>query len=211
MKKGKGNGKGHFYWRKKIQNEKRNPNSKIKGRIRSKGEAKTKSRFSPPLKGRGWTNKIKAERGVVAKTKIKKAPLLKKQVSLIKPNNSFKAKQAPVVKSLASRKVALIKNKITPSKLISQPITTKREVNLLKKRQAVVVKAPKSNEGVQNKIAGIVKLKSASLKNKPANPSVKAGKVPSKGAMLLKKSANKIANQPRNVKRVKQPVIRKGR
>ncbi len=203
-------GNNSFYWRKKIQNERRSSKARFKGRIRSKGETKANSRLSSSLKGQKWVSKIKAEKNIANRAQMKKASTFRMQRNRVKPYRSFQKKQGPSLNSTDLRKATPVKNRIVSSKFQSQPITTKREVNLLKKRQAVI-KTPQPAKAIESKAAGIAKLKSAALRNQPVSPSIKMSKVPSKGAMLLKKSASKIGNQPRNVKRVKQPVIRKGR
>ncbi|MCO6490863.1 MAG: hypothetical protein J5I98_20765 [Phaeodactylibacter sp.] len=258
--KGNGNGKNRNYWRNKIKNERQQPKARFKGRLRSKGESRIRSKSSPPAKGKKWADKITSERRAPvkvsprgkkwakevknqrkpsAKIQVKKSPVpaTKNVIKPAKANRAFKPRQTPVAKPLQARRAAPIKNKITPVRRISQPVVNKNAVNLLKQRQAVV-KAPSRNANpkkaapkapklrsaalknqpakapMKAKVApskGVAKLKSAAVKNQPVKAPAQSKATPSKGASMLKQSAGKIANQPKPVKRVKQPVIRRGR
>lgn len=214
MAKRKSNGKSSNYWRNKIINERKAPKARFRGRIRSKGEAKLNAKSSPPPKGQKWVNKIKRERGTLAKTKgqVKRTPqpAIKRPVKRSQVSRTFKGRQMPALKPTAARQLSKIKDKLTPTKRVSQPVASKKALNLMKKNQSVV-KAPRQDSRSKISSKGISKLKSAALRTKPVKAPVTSKTTPSKGISMLKKNTGKIANQPKQVKKVKQPVIRKGR
>ena len=202
-----------------------------------KSERRAPVRLKP--RGKKWTKEVKSQRKPSAKIQVKQPPVpaTKSAIKPAKVNRTFKPRRTSVANPPQARRAVAIKNKITPVRRISQPVANRKAGNLLKQRQAVV-KAPSRNANPKKAVPKAPKLRSAALKNQPAKAPVKAKATPSKGvaklksaavknqpvkaptqskatpskgASMLKQSAGKIANQPKPVKRVKQPVIRRGR
>lgn len=212
MAKGKGTGRGNHFWRNKIKNERKSPNFRFRGRVRSKGESKVRSSSGPPQKGQNWTNKIKSERTPTAKIQRKKATPkpVKSGINRVGVKPYVIPRQKSLTKPVKARQVTKPKETYVASNRVRQPVTNKKSIDLLKKRQAAI-KTPEQGSHSKNLKAGISKLKSAALKNQPVRSTNQPNLTPSKGASMLKKNATSIGNMPRNIKKVKQPVIRRGR
>lgn len=212
MVKGKGNGKSGNFWRNKIKKERKQPNAKFRSRERSKGKTGTRLKSNPSSKGQRWASQIKKEARRPTKIQIKKAPRLavKSAVKGIKANRTFKARQSPSVKPAIRRRPTKLKNKIISVKRDSNPTSAKKIQNLKKTAPAVAKTTRQDNRpSVSNK--GISKLKSSTPKAKPVQAPAQTKKTSVKGVSLIKAGASKIAPPAKNVKRVKQPVIRRGR
>lgn len=126
---------------------------------------------------------------------------------LIKPKQKPKFKPVTMIKKPAKPDIQL-----PAHKRIAKPITSKRVQSLQKKRQAVV-KTPQKPMSTpsKNPNKGISRLRSVALKNQPIKPSSPAKTTPSKGTSMLRQNISRIATQPKPVKKVKAPVIRRGR
>ena len=143
--------------------------------------------------------------------KVVKGPDKTKSQAKIKP--MVKPKQKPKFKPVSMAKKPAKPNIQLPAhKRIARPITSRQTQNLQKSRQAVV-KAPKntSPNPSKNQNVGISKLRSVALKNQPVKATTPSKGNPSKGASMLRQNISKIASQPKPVKKVKAPVIRRGR
>ena len=207
MKKGKGsgNGKNKNYWRNKIKNEKQQPKARFRGRVKSKGEQKKSAKSAPPQKGKKWSAKIKAERGAPARAMAIKSSKSPK----INSKKRFKGKSANVPKLSNSKRTYTPPKRKKSSRIVQMRSKSIPRSKNIKNSKSNIVKAPKPASAP----SGISKLRSASLKNMPAKAPAKAKATPvkPKGISTFKKNTARVANQPKPVKKVRQPVIKRGR
>lgn len=185
---------------------------------------------------KNWRAQVNASVKKRAKKSIpnKKLATLKNNIRRSRINAQIKGSK--VFNKPAISRSSNLRN-VKPVQRVRQPVSNKKAISLMKK--GVTVDISRNSKGkLKIRDTGVSKIKQAIMKAPPVKSPVKkqvtpskgasllkskltkpaiskapqkSAGAPSKGASLLKKSVGNIVNKPREVKRVKQSVVRRGR
>ncbi|PHN04379.1 hypothetical protein [Flavilitoribacter nigricans] len=214
------------YWRNRVQQARYNP-ERFRGQVKSRGE--TKAPEKTKTEAGSWSKKVKAQgmtRSQSWAAKVQQGKISGRRPSLSTMKNRIQrskkkaerqgraifSRSVPVGLKDKTRAMATWKKKRSGLTQPGKRPLTKDTQKSVQARGQNFTKRPQPK--LQKKAApsiGASKLKAMVSKSQTPKAPQKSVSPPSKGAAMLKQTATKIVRQSKSVKKVKAPVIRRGR